>query len=126
VAKAETGTIPNVRGAEAALDPWPIPAEWVIAGEPKTAGMLLWQSDDKRLANGIWECSPSSFKWEYTWDETIFLLEGKIAITDAAGNRTELQGGDLFFVTAGTKATWEVSEYVRKAFHFRSETPVEI
>ena len=39
---------------------------------------------------------------------------------------TELQGGDLFFVTAGTKATWEVSEYVRKAFHFRSDTPVEL
>jgi uncharacterized cupin superfamily protein len=120
-----TGGVRKVHGPDASLDPWPIPADQILSGNPEAKGSILWQSDDKRMLNGIWECAPGSFTWEYTWDETIYLLEGNILITDGEGNRTDVSAGDLIFVSAGTKATWEISKHVRKAYHISSETPVE-
>ena len=120
------GRIHKLQSADASLDPWPIPEDQIISGTPNAMGTIMWQSDDKRLANGIWECDPCSFSWEYTWDETIYLIEGRIRITDETGSTTEVVPGDLIFVPAGTKSTWEITEHVRKAYHFKSETPVEI
>ncbi len=120
------GRIHKLHGPDASLDPWPIPEDQIRSGTPVARGTIMWQSEDKRLANGIWECSPGSFTWDYTWDETIFLLEGRIRITDETGSTTELGPGDLFFVPTGTKSTWEITEHVRKAYHFKSETPVVI
>ena len=118
--------IHKLHGPDASLDPWPLAREQIISGNPEARGTIMWQSDDKRLANGFWECSPGSFTWEYTWDETIYLIEGRIRITDETGSTTEVGPGDLFFVPAGTKSTWVITEHVRKAYHFKSETPVEI
>ena len=120
-----TGGIRKVHGPAASLDPWPIPADQILSGDPQAKGSILWQSDDRRLLNGIWECSAGSFTWEYTWSETIYLLEGHILMTDSAGNRTEVSAGDLIFVPVGMKTTWEISKHVRKAYHISSEIPVE-
>ena len=120
------GGIVKVHGPDASLDPWPIPAEQILSGNPEANGSVLWQSECKRFLNGIWECAPGSFTWDYTWNETIYFLEGHVLITDSEGNKTEVSAGDLFFVPAGTKSTWEVTEHVRKAYHIYSETPVEL
>lgn len=50
-----------IHGPDAALEPWPIPKDQVLAGSPEASGAVLWQSDDKRLLNGIWECTPGEF-----------------------------------------------------------------
>jgi uncharacterized cupin superfamily protein len=123
---AVAGGIVKVHGPDASLDPWPIPAEQVLSGNPEANGSVLWQSECKRFLNGIWECAPGSFTWDYTWSETIYLLEGHILITDSEGNETEVSAGDLIFVPAGTKSTWVITEHVRKAYHIYSETPVEL
>ncbi len=115
-----------VKAAGAALDAWPIPAEQVLDGDPQARGALLRQSTDKRLANGVWECTPGSFLWDYTWDETIFVREGAFTITDQNGATTSVGSGDLIFVPSGTQSTWEITETVRKFFHFRSDTPVDL
>ncbi len=120
------GRIHKLHSTDASLDPWPIPEDQILSGTPNARGTIMWQSDDKRLANGIWECAPCSFTWEYTWDETIYLIEGRIRITDETGSTTEVVPGDLIFVPAGTKSTWVITEHVRKAYHFKSETPVEL
>lgn len=120
------GRIFKLSRRDAKLDPWPIPQDQIISGNPAASGKILWQSDDKRLANGFWECAPGAFTWNYTWDETIYFLEGKVAITDEAGKRVEVGAGDLIYVPTGTKAKWEITERVRKAFHFKSATPVEL
>ena len=121
-----SGRIPAVSAPTAALDPWPIPESQITGGSPQAAGRFLWQSEDKRLGNGVWTCAPGSFTWEYTWDETIYLLEGEVTIADQDGNSNTYRAGDLFFVPAGTRSTWEVTKAVRKVFHLRSDTPVEL
>jgi hypothetical protein len=121
-----TGEIRKVHGPDASLDPWPIPENQILSGKPEANGSVLWQSEDKRLLNGIWECTPGSFTWDFTWNETIYLLEGNILLTDSDGNKTEVSPGDLIFVPAGTKVTWEISKHVRKAYHISSDAPVEL
>ena len=121
-----TSGIPKVTVADAELDPWTLPDEVITGGNPVAKGRFLWQSDDKRLGNGVWTCEPGSFKWDYTWDETIYFVEGEATITDQDGKSVTYQGGDFFFVPAGTSSTWEVTKSVRKVFHLRSDEPVEL
>ena len=97
----------------------------MTSGDPEARG-LFWQSDDKRLGNGVWSCTPGSFNWDYTWDETIYFREGEVTISDQDGNSNTYRGGDMVFVPTGTKAKWEVTKTVEKAFHIRSDTPVEL
>lgn len=118
--------IRTVHSPSAALEPWPIAGDQIVAGHPQASGAFLWQSDDKRLSNGVWECTPGSFRWDYTWDETIYFREGRVTITDQDGKSVSVGAGDLIFVPAGTKSTWVITETVRKVFHLRSDTPVEL
>ena len=121
-----SGRISSVSAPTASLDPWPLLPAQITGGNPQAAGRFLWQSDDKRLGNGVWTCTPGSFTWDYSWDETIYLLEGETTIADQDGNSNTYRAGDLFFVPTGTKARWEVTRAVRKVFHLCSDTPVEL
>ena len=121
-----TVRIPKVTVADVELDDWTLPDEVITGGNPVAKGKLLWQSDDKRLANGVWSCEPGSFNWEYTWDETIYFVEGEVVITDQDGTSVTCRAGDLFYVPIGTMTHWKVVATVRKVFHFRSDDPVVI
>lgn len=104
---------------DAVLDSWPIPAEQILEGAPQASGRLLWKSDDSKLANGIWECTPGRFTWVHA-DETACLVEGKATITPEGGKPFEFRPGDVAFFAEGTKTEWLVEETVRKAFHLHS------
>lgn len=118
--------IPKVTVADMELDAWTLPDEVITGGNPVAKGKMLWQSDDKRLGNGVWSCEPGSFMWDYTWDETIYFIEGEATITDQGGASVTYRGGDMFFVAIGMSTTWEVTKPIRKVFHLRSDEPVEL
>ena len=120
------GRISSISALTVSLDPWPIPDSQIRDGDPRAAGKFLWQSEDKRLGNGVWTCTPGSFTWDYTWDETIYLVDGEVTIADQEGTSNTYRAGDLFFVPAGTRSKWQVTAAVRKVFHLSSETPVEL
>ena len=126
MADEQTGIIRKVQASSENLDDWSLPGELIISGNPVAKGKLLWQSDDKRIGNGIWSCESGSFNWVYTWDETIYLIDGEVTITDDHHNSNTYKAGDLFFIPIGTKTTWSVTQPVRKVFHFRSDDPVEL
>jgi uncharacterized protein len=104
---------------DAVLDPWPIPAEQVLEGDPQASGYLLWKSDDSKLANGIWECTPGRFTWVHA-DETLCLVDGKATVTPEGGEPLEIRPGDVVFFPEGMKTEWRVEQTVRKAFHLHS------
>jgi uncharacterized protein len=104
---------------DAVLDPWPIPAEQVLEGDPQASGCLLWKSDDSKLANGIWECTPGLFRWVHA-DETLCLVDGKATVTPEGGEPFEIRPGDVVFFPEGTTTEWRVEQTVRKAFHLHS------
>lgn len=104
---------------EAKLDPWPIPPEQVLEGDPQAGGLILWRSADSTLANGIWECTPGRFTWTHA-DETLCLVQGSVTVTPEGGEPFEITPGDVVFFPEGTKTEWLVKETVRKAFHLHS------
>jgi uncharacterized cupin superfamily protein len=104
---------------DATLEAWPIPAEQVLEGDPQASGLLLWKSDDSKLANGIWECTPGRFTWIHA-DETLCLVDGKVTVTPEGGDPFDIRPGDVVFFPEGTKTEWRVEETVRKAFHLHS------
>ena len=118
-------SIASTTVSETKLDPWPIDTTNILVGDAEAHGTVLWQSEDKLLCNGVWSCTTGKFNWEYTWNETFYLVQGKISISIDNAESKEYNSGDLVFVTTGTNTTWTIIEPVRKVFHLESETPLE-
>lgn len=105
---------------DAKLDLWPLEPDQIVDGNPLASGMILWKSADGKLANGIWECTPGTFKWVHA-DETLCLVEGHVTVTPEEGEPFDIRSGDIVFLAAGTRTQWRVHLTVRKAFHLHSE-----
>ncbi len=91
------------------------PPKNVTSGDPTTMyGELLSQDG---LDVGVWSCSKGA--WEianYSIDEVMVLLSGKMRLTDSEGNSKELSKGDLFFIPKGWSGSWEVIEDMEKVY----------
>jgi uncharacterized cupin superfamily protein len=114
-----TPTIAKAHVSTAQLDPWPIPREQVIDGDPRASGVILWKSDDGTLANGIWECTPGTFSWVHA-NETLCLVEGHVTVTPENGEPFDISPGDIVFFPEGTKTQWHVTEKLRKGFQLQA------
>ena len=101
---------------DAPVEPAPIPPEDVISGNPESTMAILWRSDDDKLYNGVWHCTPGVFMLSSP-AETITLIEGNVTITPEGGEPITVAAGDVAFIPEGTRARWEVHETVRKGFH---------
>jgi uncharacterized cupin superfamily protein len=108
------------------LEPWPIPADQVRAGNPTARGNVIARADDRRAITGVWECTPGSFDWDYTWDETITVLAGRVTIEEASGASRTFKAGDVVHFPLGLHATWTVHETVRKFYALLSPDPVDL
>lgn len=96
------------------LKPDPIPAEWILDGEPVARSKLLVGSSDDLASTHMWDCTAGSFNWFYTVDEVIHVVEGSVIVESSAGERRHLQPGDTFLFPAGTRFHWTVPRYIRK------------
>lgn len=101
---------------DAPVEPAPIPPEDIISGNPESTMAILWRSDDGKLYNGVWHCTPGVFMLGSP-AETITLIEGSVTITPEGGEPVTVAAGDVAFIPEGTRARWEVHETVRKGFH---------
>jgi uncharacterized cupin superfamily protein len=108
------------------LDPWPIGPELIRAGKPVAKGMVIARSDDRRTFTGVWECTPGTFDWTYTWDETISVVAGRVTITDLGGEARTFKTGDVVHFPIGLHATWAVHETVRKVYALISPEPLDL
>jgi uncharacterized cupin superfamily protein len=109
----------KVHVVDVSLDPFPVPAEWVIEGDPQGSAAILWKSADGKQCMGIWECTPGLFDWMHT-DETASIQQGRVTVTLEDGKTLELGPGDAAFFPEGTKSRWHVHETVRKSFHLHA------
>jgi uncharacterized cupin superfamily protein len=97
------------------LAPSPIPASDVIDGQPEATALLLAERPGG-LATGLWSCTAERFRWHYTSDEVIHVIEGEAVITDQNGTVFSVSTGDIIHFAYGTSAVWEVSERVKKVW----------
>ena len=52
----------------------------------------------------------------YTEEEVCVILEGRVRLTDLAGNTKEFGTGSTFVLPAGFKGTWETLEPLKKIY----------
>jgi uncharacterized cupin superfamily protein len=109
--------------ADVELDPAPIPADWIIEGNPQARSKRLAASADGTSTIMAWSCTAGRFKWHYTVDETIHLISGEVFVTDENDNVRRVGPGEMVCFPAGTVSTWYIPDHVRKFAVCRHSMP---
>ena len=102
------------------LEPWRMPAEQLISGQPRMASRDLFRADDDSTWIAVWTCTEGSFWSRYAGDEAIHLIAGRARITDQDGRSATYRAGQAILIRAGSRCTWEIEEPVRMLFHYRA------
>jgi uncharacterized protein len=100
--------------ASVALEPEPIPPEWILSGTPIARSKHLVRSRDWTSSVVVWDCTPGQFRWHYNQDETILVISGAAFLLLENGEERRFGPGDVGFFPAGTTCKWRVSEHIRK------------
>ncbi|MDE1159922.1 MAG: cupin domain-containing protein [Neorhizobium sp.] len=108
------------------MQPLPIEPSWVLTGNPQARAAAHSKGEDGLAATGVWDCTAGSFRWYFGWDETVVILEGSVHITAEDGTARLLAAGDVGYFKAGTWATWQVDDYVKKVAFLRKPYPKPI
>lgn len=106
-----------------ALKPAPIRPGWITGGDPVARAAELSRSADQSAFTVVWDCTAGTFDWTYHLDETIYILEGSIVLTDSGNPPRRLGPGDVVFFPKGSRVSWEVEGYVKKVAYFRRVVP---
>ena len=113
------------QAASASLDlsPAPINPAWIREGNPVARAAELSRSADGTAFTVVWECTAGKFDWTYHLDETIYITEGSVILSDAGNPPRRLGPGDVVFFPKGSQVSWEVTGRVRKVAYFRRVMP---
>ena len=104
----------------------PVTPSWILSGTPEARNKLLATSHDRTAYNMVWECTPGSFNWHYSEDETVVLISGEVFITENNGPERRLGPGDMAFFPAGCSAKWRITSTVRKVAVLRNPLPMPL
>ena len=96
------------------LEPEPIPSDWILSGSPEARCKKLVRSRDWTSHLVVWDCTPGSFKWNYSMDETIVIISGEAFMINDRGEERRFGPGDLAFFQAGSSCSWRVTQTLRK------------
>lgn len=93
-----------------------LPAEKLLAGNPKQTVWIHHTDPTGQFIVGVWRSEPGKWRIHYTENEYCHMLEGRSVITDAAGVGVEVNAGDSFVIPSGFVGTWEVVATTTKRF----------
>lgn len=103
------------------LDPEPINPDWIVRGTPTARSKKLLTNGDWTANVVVWECTPGTFHWHYTRDETIYVLAGEAFISTGMDEQRRFAAGDLGFFPNGLVCNWQITQTFRK-FVVQKET----
>lgn len=101
----------------------PINPTWILEGQPVARIEHLSSSEDSTASTYYWDCTAGKFNWFYSFDETLYILEGGMTLREASGRTYEVRAGDVVFFPKGSHAEWTVQQYVRKVAYCRVPLP---
>lgn len=97
-----------------------MPADMVIAKDGFDGAFerrFTYIAPDLSLAIGTWESGPGTLVCEfYPSEEYCKVMNGVVAVTNAAGDTTEYGPGDTFILPKGWKGVWEMKTRFKKQF----------
>jgi uncharacterized cupin superfamily protein len=96
----------------------------IVEGDPRGSGKVTFQTSDKLVSGGVWECTAGTFDLTFGWDEMAYLLQGELVIQEDSGKQIRVQPGDFFFSSKGSRARWIVKQPIKKVFFLRTPDPL--
>ncbi len=115
--------IQAVTSDDVVLTSAPINADHVLSGNPIARNAVLFKSADQFQETLLWHCTAGSFRWYYSYDETILLLKGGMTLHFDNGTSRSCTVGETVFFPAGTTCIWVIEHEVRKLAFFRKTVP---
>jgi uncharacterized cupin superfamily protein len=88
--------------------------ENILAGIPRTRVSNQYAEPRGEFFCGTWTSTAGKWRVRYTEHEFCVIIEGRIRIEAATGEKYEFKAGDAFVVPAGFEGIWEVSEPCKK------------
>jgi hypothetical protein len=85
--------------------------------------VTLSRSCGGRAVRGIWACTPGEFRWVWTYDETLVVVEGEARV-ELADGAIELRPGDLAYFERGQSSIWRIRTPLLKGFHALAAEPL--
>lgn len=101
----------------------PINPDWILAGAPLARSGNWATSSDGTVTMAVWSCTAGTFRWQFTCDELIHIIEGSVDVTLSNGDQMTLGPNDSALFPAGEWTTWNVPDFVRKHAILRSPVP---
>ena len=88
--------------------------EKILAGIPRVRVSNQYTDTHGEFFCGIWTSTAGKWRVRYTENEFCVIIEGRVRIESASGEKYEFKAGDAFVVPAGFEGIWEVSEPCKK------------
>ncbi len=92
----------------------PINPTWILEGAPNARVHVLAVGSDGSAWTCTWDCTAGKFNWFYSFDETVYILEGSVTLFGGTPKARTLKPGDMVHFPKGSQAHWHVETYVRK------------
>jgi len=92
----------------------PFPKEMVLSGHSKHSYHTFFSGAE--VVVEVYEAEPAKLKIDEPWpyDEFIYVLSGKLVLTDARGEVTQFVAGESLVVPKGFLGTWEMQGNFRE------------
>jgi uncharacterized cupin superfamily protein len=99
-------------------DPYPLPKEIIVSGDP--AAKVHWlrasAAGEPAYYAGVWTVERCTFDYVFEMNETAHIIEGHVVVTQEDGPTLDLHTGDVAHFPKGAKTRWEVRERLKKVF----------
>lgn len=93
----------------------PPSAESLTGDTPVRRKALFVAGSPPAIVSGVWEAQPGTSRWTFTGKgEFIFVLGGKMTVTEDGGESVLLGPGDAAVFPPGWAGLWEIHETLRK------------
>ncbi|TFY84449.1 DUF861 domain-containing protein [Pseudomonas kairouanensis] len=104
--------------AHTLLNPSAAPEAQILIGPaPQCRAFNLFDDEHTELRVGLWDSTPYARHGRpHKLHELMYLIEGRVTLTDDNGAEVTVNTGDTVFVAKGAPCAWSSSVYVRKVY----------
>ena len=95
-------------------------------GSPKSGSKILSTSNDGTSIVWVWECTEGTFLWNYSEDETVYIISGEVFLSTQTGEERRAGQGDMVFFPGGISCNWRVTQPIKKFAITRKDLPLPL
>ncbi len=87
-----------------------------LGGDTATWTREMWATADEASSAGFWQASAGRSYWKFDYTEVIFVLEGRLIVTEDDGEAVELGPGDTAVFPTGWQGEWNIVDEMKKFY----------